>query len=138
MNKAIIYTAVLLLIASGSFAQNEKVGSWSRAESVVFEYGYNPAARNQCRVEEGTFRRSVRGCAGEGYGTSVYRKILRSTTRGTYYCAVCGNLLFRSDAKFASSCGWPSFYEPGRTTAVRYQTDDSHGMDRTESAMRPL
>ena len=56
----------------------------------------------------------------------------KSTTRGTYYCAVCGNLLFRSDAKFASSCGWPSFYEPSRANALRYQADDSFGTHRIE------
>lgn len=51
---------------------------------------------------------------------------------GTYYCAVCGNRLFRSTAKFASSCGWPSFFEPARKDAVIYKQDNSYGMDRTE------
>ncbi len=51
---------------------------------------------------------------------------------GTYYCAVCGNKLFRSDAKFASSCGWPSFFEVVRPGAVIYREDTSYGMHRTE------
>jgi len=51
---------------------------------------------------------------------------------GTYYCAVCGNKLFRSDSKFASSCGWPSFFETSRPDAAIYKTDMSHGMTRTE------
>lgn len=51
---------------------------------------------------------------------------------GTYYCAVCGNKLFRSDAKFASTCGWPSFFEPSRKNAVIYKPDHSLGMNRTE------
>lgn len=51
---------------------------------------------------------------------------------GTYYCAVCGNPLFKSDAKFASSCGWPSFYEALRENSVVYKPDNSHGMVRTE------
>lgn len=51
---------------------------------------------------------------------------------GTYYCAVCGNRLFVSDAKFASSCGWPSFFEPSRKNAVIYKPDHSYGMNRTE------
>ncbi|WP_400190340.1 peptide-methionine (R)-S-oxide reductase MsrB [Hymenobacter sp. B81] len=55
-----------------------------------------------------------------------------ATGRGTYYCAPCGNALFRSDAKFASECGWPSFFEPLRARAVRYQADHSHGMERIE------
>jgi len=52
--------------------------------------------------------------------------------KGTYYCAACGNKLFRSDAKFASTCGWPSFYEAARPNSVIYKTDNSHGMHRIE------
>jgi peptide-methionine (R)-S-oxide reductase len=55
-----------------------------------------------------------------------------SEAKGTYYCAVCGNKLFRSDAKFASSCGWPSFFEPVRTHSVIYKEDNSYGMQRVE------
>lgn len=51
---------------------------------------------------------------------------------GTYYCAACGNKLFRSDAKFASTCGWPSFFEAVRPNSVEYRSDTSHGMSRTE------
>jgi len=52
--------------------------------------------------------------------------------KGTYYCAACGNRLFRSDAKFASTCGWPSFFEPVRENSVVYKSDNSFGMHRTE------
>ncbi len=51
---------------------------------------------------------------------------------GTYYCAACGNALFKSDAKFASSCGWPSFFEPLHKDDVVYAPDTSYGMNRTE------
>ncbi len=51
---------------------------------------------------------------------------------GTYYCAACGNALFRSGAKFASSCGWPSFFETLRPNSVIYQPDRSFGMNRIE------
>jgi peptide-methionine (R)-S-oxide reductase len=52
--------------------------------------------------------------------------------KGTYYCAVCGNKLFRSDAKFASTCGWPSFFEAARKSSVIYRDDNSLGMHRVE------
>ncbi len=51
---------------------------------------------------------------------------------GTFYCGVCGNPLFKSDAKFESGCGWPSFYEPISKTSILYAPDSSHGMQRTE------
>ncbi len=52
--------------------------------------------------------------------------------KGTYYCAACGNALFRSDTKFESGCGWPSFYEPISKSSIIYTPDHSHGMTRTE------
>lgn len=51
---------------------------------------------------------------------------------GTYYCAVCGNALFRSDSKFSSTCGWPSFFAPVRQNSALYRPDRSFGMTRTE------
>jgi peptide-methionine (R)-S-oxide reductase len=51
---------------------------------------------------------------------------------GTYYCAVCGNALFKSDTKFESGCGWPSFYEPISKSSIIYAPDNTYGMSRTE------
>ena len=52
---------------------------------------------------------------------------------GTFYCAACGNPLFKSDAKFDSGCGWPSFYEPISKESIIYTPDNTHGMSRTET-----
>ena len=51
---------------------------------------------------------------------------------GLYRCVCCGNELFRSDAKFDSGTGWPSFTQPASGESVREESDTSHGMIRTE------
>lgn len=51
---------------------------------------------------------------------------------GVYRCAGCGTELFRSDAKFESGTGWPSFYEPANEESVTTESDNSLFMRRTE------
>ncbi len=55
-----------------------------------------------------------------------------TTTEGVYRCRACGQELFRSAEKFASHCGWPSFFSPLAGERIVERTDTSHGMVRTE------
>lgn len=52
--------------------------------------------------------------------------------KGIYVCAACGNPLFKSETKYHSGCGWPSFYEPIDKDHVEEKSDHSFFMRRTE------
>jgi len=66
-----------------------------------------------------------------GSGEYVHTK-----TDGTYRCAACDALLFRSDDKFDSGTGWPSFTQPAVADALELVEDRGHGMVRTEVRCR--
>lgn len=52
--------------------------------------------------------------------------------KGEYACAACGNILFTSNEKFHSSCGWPSFFDITDTTKIKKIEDNSYNMHRIE------
>ena len=58
--------------------------------------------------------------------------LLDNKQAGVYVCPVCGAELFKSDQKFDSGSGWPSFYDVAKSGAVKLTDDSSLGMQRTE------
>lgn len=52
--------------------------------------------------------------------------------KGVYKCVCCGEILFKSETKFDSGSGWPSFWDPISDEKIEYISDHSYGMIRTE------
>lgn len=132
MRKLIILLGVMICAATATFAQNIK--SDKGHENNPY---YSNTDTKKLHVSNTEWKKilppdlyaTAREAATERAFTGKY---WNANAKGTYYCAVCGNLLFRSTAKFASDCGWPSFFQTERKNSVIYREDHSVGMERTE------
>jgi peptide-methionine (R)-S-oxide reductase len=129
-----VFFSVVLVLLSISFGYSQHIKSTKGHENNPY---YSNTDTHHLTVSDAEWKKilpanlyaTAREQATEAPFTGQY---WNKEAKGTYYCAVCGNMLFRSDAKFASSCGWPSFFEPVRKNSVIYHVDNSHGMHRTE------
>lgn len=59
-------------------------------------------------------------------------KLNKVDDEGTYHCVCCGNELFKSDKKYDSGSGWPSFWDVTSKKNIKSEIDASHGVIRTE------
>lgn len=73
-----------------------------------------------------------RVCVQRGTEAPFSGEYTDSEARGTYRCSCCKKPLFKSDAKFDSGCGWPSYFEALTPKSLNYNEDNSHGKQRTE------
>ena len=71
-------------------------------------------------------------CRQKGTERAFSGKYWDSKQPGTYVCKCCGEPLFDSDTKYDSGSGWPSFYQPVQDQKIRYESDNTLGMQRIE------
>jgi peptide-methionine (R)-S-oxide reductase len=69
----------------------------------------------------------------KGTETPFSGKLLDEKREGMFACAACGTELFKSDHKYESGSGWPSFYDIVRSDAVKLEGDNSLGIYRVEA-----
>lgn len=126
---------LVLVLATSCQAQNTKTTKMDSTQLPKNPY-YNRDNNKKVVVKEQEWKsildpevfRVAREKGTERPYTSKYENFKDT---GTFYCAVCGNPLFVSTAKFESGCGWPSFFEPITKGAIIYKPDYTHGMSRT-------
>lgn len=71
-------------------------------------------------------------CVNKGTEPPFTGKYYNSKEKGTYRCVCCGESLFKSDTKYDSGSGWPSFWQPLSDEKIEYIQDTDYGMIRTE------
>lgn len=138
-NKIKFSSSLLLLFVLGACGQNngKELNDKENSQSLHHKY-YSHTDKTKLNLNDAEWKKILsedlylvsRKANTEGSFTGKYWNF---TGKGTYYCAACGNILFRSDAKFASSCGWPSFFEQKDKSSIVFKTDNSYGMDRIEA-----
>jgi peptide-methionine (R)-S-oxide reductase len=128
---------LLVLASSLQFCNSQSVKTKNMSENDKKNPVYSNSDSSQVNLSDEEWKKILpenvyyiaRQKGTERPWTSKYET---SKEVGTYYCAACGNALFKSDTKFESGCGWPSFYEPISKGSIIYQPDHTLGMTRTE------
>lgn len=135
IKKAIFLLSMLPLVVTG---QNKmQVATAAEATSLHHKY-YSHTDKRKLVLSEAEWKKILpedlflvsRKANTEASFTGKY---WNHKGKGTYYCAACGNTLFKSDAKFASSCGWPSFFEQVDKQSIQFKEDTTYGMNRIEA-----
>ncbi|WP_261815536.1 peptide-methionine (R)-S-oxide reductase MsrB [Vibrio gallicus] len=92
----------------------------------------NNKIKSDSQWKEQLSAEQYRVCREQGTEAPFSGQLLHNRETGDYRCTCCNALLFNSDSKYDSGCGWPSFDAPINKDAIKYVEDHSHGMQRIE------
>ena len=119
----LILILTLMMVAMFVFGQktNNSMVKDQKEENKTEEQWKQELTNEQYQV--------MRQCGTEPAFTGKYYNFKE---KGEYLCAACGQKLFRSNTKYNSGSGWPSFYQPINNTNIDEKKDNTLGMERTE------
>lgn len=125
---------VMTLFCQCTNAQNSQTTNKDMIEKNPY---FSKTAKEKVKVSDAEWEKVLpkdvyQIARGKGTERAFSGKYDKHFEGGEYRCKVCGNMLFKSDAKFNSSCGWPSFFEPYSKESMIYLEDNTHGMKRVE------
>lgn len=130
MMRYVVFLSLVLLTASCGWSQNPAAKTDSTCTIPEKMIQQIQKSEQEWLEELGEERYNIlRQCGTEPPFTGKYYK---HNAKGTYACAGCSSDLFRSDAKYESGSGWPSFFEAVDKNKIREICDTSYGMIRTE------
>ena len=110
---------------------SEAAGDTDRAEIKTEEAKVEPAI-DQEAMKEKLSPEQYNVCFLKGTEPPFSGKYYKTKDPGEYHCVACGALLFKSDTKFDSGTGWPSFWDVAEPGAIAEHSDRSLGVPRTE------
>ena len=122
----------LLLTGCGSASTNGTPASPSAAAPNSNAAMKFPTAKTEAEWQQQLTPEQYRVLRQKGTERAFTGAYWNTKAAGTYRCAGCGEVLFVSDTKFDSGCGWPSFYQPAATNVITEARDTTLGMVRTE------
>jgi methionine-R-sulfoxide reductase len=126
--KAVLVLVSLLFYSCTNFGQN-KTATQAEEANTTFTPTLNKTEEEWKKILTPEQYHIIREKGTERPFTGKYYK---TSDKGVYSCAACGNELFTSDMKFDSDCGWPSFDASMEGGKIKTAVDTSYGMVRTE------
>jgi peptide-methionine (R)-S-oxide reductase len=131
-NSVFLFALLLFCISCNSQNTTNKTSTTTKKTDTTMENNPTPVVKTEAEWRQLLSPEVFEISRNKGTERPFTGQYNNHFDTGVYHCIACNNPLFKSNAKFESSCGWPSFFEPVTKGSIIYTPDNTHGMQRTE------